>query len=62
MMRGEKGLRADQTVLTLPDWAWAMPTYTWTTTSTKTIQEVVIDPSQRMADHQKQNNAFSPNG
>ena len=62
MMRGEKGFRADQTVLTLPDWAWAMPTYTWTTTSTKTIQEVVIDPSQRMADHQKQNNAFSPNG
>ena len=38
----------------LPDWAWAYPTYTLETS--KTVKSVVIDPSELMADINRENN------
>ncbi|WP_456423022.1 M1 family metallopeptidase [Lutibacter sp.] len=40
----------------LKDWAWAYPTYTFTTS--KEIKTVEIDPSQLMADIDRSNNKF----
>lgn len=53
MMRGEKPTSA--TIIN--DWAWAMPTYTFTTT--KTVKSVEIDASQMMADVKRDNNTFT---
>jgi len=50
MMRGEKPTSATQK----PDWAWAYPTYTLETS--KTIKSVAIDPTEFMADVNKENN------
>lgn len=50
MMRGEK----PTTATVVKDWAWAMPTYTLNTS--KTVQSVEIDPSQMMADVNRDNN------
>ncbi|AXG68883.1 peptidase family M1 domain protein [Kordia sp. SMS9] len=50
MMRGEKPTSATQKA----DWAWAYPTYTLETS--KTVQSVEIDPSQLMADINRDNN------
>ena len=52
MMRGEK----PTTATILPDWAWAYPTYTFTTK--KEIQSIEIDKSGLMADVDKKNNVF----
>ena len=50
MMRGEK-----PTTATLkPDWAWAYPTYSFE--ASKTVRQVQIDPKNRMADLNKDNN------
>jgi hypothetical protein len=50
MMRGEKPTKAT----VIKDWAWAMPTYTFATA--KQITSVEIDPSQTMADVERNNN------
>jgi aminopeptidase N len=50
MMRGIKPTRA--TVLS--DWAWAFPTYTFKTE--KPVSTIEIDPSQLMADANRENN------
>ena len=53
MMRGEKPTSA----IILKDWTWAHPTYTFSTS--KEIKKVEIDPSQFMADIDRENNTFS---
>ena len=50
MMRGEKPTSAT----IIKDWAWAYPTYTFETN--KSISSVEIDPSNMMADVNKENN------
>lgn len=50
MMRGEK----PTTATVINDWAWAYPTYTFTTK--KTVKSVEIDPKNLMADINKGNN------
>lgn len=50
MMRGEKPTPAT----IIPDWAWAYPTYSFDVK--KPIAEVQIDPKERMADINKENN------
>jgi len=50
IMRGEKPTQATL----IKDWAWAYPTYSFKTK--KTIQSVIIDPSDMMADINKTNN------
>ena len=50
MMRGEKPTSA--TIIN--DWAWAYPTYNFTTK--KTVKTVEIDPKNQMADINKSNN------
>ena len=52
MMRGEK----PTTAIILKDWTWAHPTYTFSTS--KEIKAVEIDPSQLMADIDRENNTF----
>ncbi len=61
MMFGQKpaeGLR--RTVL--PDWAWAYPEYAFDIKSDKTVQKIVIDASERMADINRDNNVFESKG
>lgn len=61
MMFGQKpaeGLK--RTVL--PDWAWAYPEYVFVIESDKTVQKVVIDASERMADINRDNNVFESKG
>lgn len=50
MMRGEK----PTTATLIKDWAWAYPTYTFTTK--KSVKNVEIDPKNLMADINKVNN------
>ena len=50
MMRGEKPTQAT----ILKDWAWAFPTYEFT--AKKDVKSIEIDPRQRMADVNKENN------
>jgi len=57
MMRGEKSF-GDTLVTVLRDWAWARPSYSFNVDSKSEIVEVIIDPSGRMADIQKENNRF----
>lgn len=58
MMRGEKTFSDE--VVVLDDWAWAMPTYTFEFNNKKSIAEVEIDPSGRMADVNRQDNHYEP--
>ncbi len=58
MMRGEKTFSDE--VVVLDDWAWAMPTYTVEFNGKKSIAEVEIDPSGRMADVNRQDNHYEP--
>ena len=58
MMRGEKSF-GDTPVTVLSDWAWARPSYGFEVESKSEIVEVIIDPSGRMADVQKENNLFT---
>ena len=52
MMRGEKPTKATL----LKDWAWAFPTYNFTTS--KPVKSVQIDPKELMADIEKENNSL----
>jgi hypothetical protein len=60
MMRGEKEKEInelDRTVL--PDWPWTFPTYQFKLAHPKSdIQQIVVDPSGRMADVERSNNAY----
>lgn len=60
MMRGEKENPYPNVNRTLlPDWAWAYPTYEFTIdTPRNSIQGIVIDPSQLMADVALENNVY----
>ncbi len=53
MMRGEK----PTTATLIKDWAWAMPTYTFSTN--KPVKSVEIDPSKMMADIDATNNKLT---
>lgn len=56
MMRGEKPL--ESSVKVLNDWAWAYPTYTFSLNKAKSqIKTIMIDPKERMADVNRDNNA-----
>ena len=63
MLRGEKENAYPNIKHTvLPDWAWAYPTYTITIGKSKnTIRAIAIDPSQLMADVDRQNNVYENN-
>ncbi len=60
IMRGEKGndlLQIDR--VNLADWPWVYPTYSFSLgLNAKDIQEIVIDPSNRLADIQINNNIY----
>jgi len=44
---------------TLTDWAWAIPTYNFTISKSKsTIKKIIIDPIGLMADVKKENNSY----
>jgi aminopeptidase N len=56
MMRGEKPVEKD--ILILDDWAWAFPTYSFILGKKKKVTQVIIDPDQRTADINRNNNKF----
>ena len=59
MMRGEKNKQVPTRKRTIAkDWAWAYPTYELSIPSDKKVQSMVIDPSQRMADINQDNNTW----
>ncbi|WP_054852352.1 M1 family metallopeptidase [Olleya sp. ITB9] len=58
MMRGEKPVATTTKVLN--DWAWAMPTYSFSISKAKNmIKSITIDPNQLMADVDKTNNTLN---
>ncbi|MDR8391334.1 M1 family metallopeptidase [Aliifodinibius sp. S!AR15-10] len=60
IMRGEKANEyPDMPRTTLTDWPWTYPTYTLGIPEpAETISRIVIDPTGRMADINRENNAF----
>ncbi|WP_459210217.1 M1 family metallopeptidase [Aquimarina rhabdastrellae] len=60
MMRGEKPSDSKNTKRTiLKDWDWAHPEYSFSISKTKDlIQKIIIDPKNKMADINKNNNNF----
>ena len=42
----------------LKDWAWAYPTYEFTTPTDKKIKKITLDPTELMADIKRENNIF----
>ena len=55
MMRGEKPVTTTTKIIN--DWAWAMPTYSFSISKPKSmIKSITIDPNQLMADIDKTNN------
>ncbi|TRZ46076.1 M1 family metallopeptidase [Robertkochia solimangrovi] len=59
MMRGEKPNPYDMKRTVLPDWAWAYPEYGFSINKAKSeISSIEIDPSQLMADINRENNTF----
>ena len=57
MMRSQKP--TDSKTIKLKDWAWAYPTYSFDITKKKEeIVKITIDPSEKMADLNKQNNLY----
>ena len=55
MMRGEKPVATTTKIIN--DWAWAMPTYSFSISKPKSmIKSITIDPNQLMADIDKTNN------
>ncbi|GAA4846764.1 M1 family metallopeptidase [Algivirga pacifica] len=58
IMRGEKAAENSQKRTVLNDWPWTHPTYTLEVTNGKQVEQVVIDPSGRMADIDQSNNTY----
>jgi len=57
MMRGEKPVQKPTKVLS--DWPWAYPTYSFTIDNNSNIQQIIIDPDQKVADVNMKNNRLS---
>jgi aminopeptidase N len=62
MMQGEKGNPyPDLNRTVLPDWPWAFPEYEFTLSHpVSEIEAIVLDPSQLMADVNRDNNIWQP--
>jgi hypothetical protein len=59
IMRGEKKAETDDKRIVHPDWPWTNPTYELTLNRPiEDIASIEIDPSQRMADVNKENNKW----
>jgi hypothetical protein len=59
IMRGEKAEKLYSKTTLLPDWGWTYPEYAFTIgKDLSEIVRIVIDPSQRMADIDPDNNAY----
>ncbi|MEX2477212.1 MAG: M1 family metallopeptidase [Gracilimonas sp.] len=59
MMRGEKPAESNMKRTVLEDWPWVNPDYSFTIDkSASEIKTITIDPSQRLADINKENNSF----
>ncbi|MEO6287149.1 MAG: M1 family metallopeptidase [Dyadobacter sp.] len=59
IMRGEKEEKLYSKTTLLPDWGWTYPEYAFTIgKDLSEIVRIVIDPSQRMADIDPDNNAY----
>lgn len=59
MMRGEKPAENDMKRTVLEDWPWVDPEYHFTIEKPASeIKQITIDPSQRLADINKENNSF----
>ncbi|HBX66572.1 MAG TPA: hypothetical protein DEG32_10605 [Balneolaceae bacterium] len=59
-MRGQKPAENDMKRTVLEDWPWVQPTYNMVIDRpASSIKSVTIDPSQRMADINMQNNGFN---
>ena len=43
----------------MSDWAWAYPTYSFTIVNNSDIQQIIIDPDQKVADINLKNNRLS---
>lgn len=60
MMRGEKPAENDIKRTVLEDWPWVDPEYNFTIDKPASeIMQITIDPSQRMADINRENNSFN---
>ena len=63
MMRGEKPAETGDKRIVHPDWPWTNPTYELTIDRPiEDIASIVIDPSGRMADVNKENNSWTAPG
>ncbi len=59
VMRGEKPNETDMKRTVLADWPWVEPSYTMTINkAASSIKTITIDPSQRLADINRENNSF----
>jgi hypothetical protein len=59
MMRGEKNEKLYTKTTLLPDWGWTYPEYAFSIErGLKDIDRIVIDPSQRLADIDPDNNTY----
>ena len=59
IMRGEKDKEFEVSTTTLPDWPWVYPNYTFELSKPiSQIQQIIVDPSQRMADIEPENNIW----
>lgn len=60
VMRGEKPAENDMKRNTLEDWPWVEPSFTFDIpTSRFNIKSITIDPSERLADVNPENNSFT---
>ena len=58
MMRFEKSFEGEE-VRTLEDWAWSMPTYSFSLEKPKLeVKSIEIDESDLLADINRENNTF----
>ena len=59
MMRGEKPMEFDMPRTVLKDWPWVQPEYSFTIDRpVSEIKSIAIDPTERMADINLENNSF----
>ncbi len=59
MMRGEKPAENNMERTVLEDWPWVDPEYNFTIAKPASeIKQITIDPSQRLADINRENNSF----
>ena len=56
MMRGEKP--TNKPIIVLKDWAWAYPTYSFLLNNNKEVKKITLDPEQKVADINLDNNSL----